>query len=254
MEMISIQNISFSYNDHTVLTDISHDLHRGTFIAVMGPNGSGKTTLLRLIDGILKPTQGIIKLMDKPLGKYRRDMLAREMAYLPQMQMNVFPATVFDTVLLGRKPYIQWNPGNGDRELVSSLLVKLGLDEIAFKDINRLSSGQRQRVFIARALAQEPGVILLDEPTANLDLQHQHEVMALLQHLRSTGITIIVAIHDINLALKYCTEFMLLDEGKLVAIGDHKIINKELIELIYKVKVRVIKEEGETFIVPIKPV
>jgi len=167
--------------------------------------------------------------------------------------MNVFPATVFDTVLLGRKPYIRWSPGKRDKEFASSVLVKLGLDDIALKDINRLSSGQRQRVFIARALAQEPDIILLDEPTANLDLQHQHEVMALLKHLSSTGITIIIAIHDLNLALKYCSEFMLLDEGRQVAQGSHDIISKELIEDIYKVKVRIIKEEEQTFIIPLKP-
>jgi len=254
MEMISLKNISFSYNGHLVIGGISHDFLRGSFTAVMGPNGSGKTTLIRLMNGILKPMQGTVMLRDKPLGKIRQDVLAQEMAYVPQVQMNVFPATVFDTVLLGRKPYIRWTPGKKDKEFTSSVLVKLGLDDIALKDINRLSSGQRQRVFIARALAQEPGIILLDEPTANLDLQHQHEVMALLQHLSSTGITIIIAIHDLNLALKYCSEFMLLDEGRQVAQGNHDIISKELIEEIYKVEVRIIKEEEQTFIIPLKPV
>jgi len=253
MEMISLKDISFSYNGNMVLAGISHDFRRGSFTAVMGPNGSGKTTLIRLMNGILKPLEGSVVIRDRQLDKIKPDVLAQEMAYVPQVQMNVFPATVFDTVLLGRKPYIRWSPGKRDKEFASSVLVKLGLDDIALKDINRLSSGQRQRVFIARALAQEPDIILLDEPTANLDLQHQHEVMALLKHLSSTGITIIIAIHDLNLALKYCSEFMLLDEGRQVAQGSHDIISKELIEDIYKVKVRIIKEKEQTFIIPLKP-
>lgn len=253
MEMIRLKDISFSYNSNLVIAGISHEFIHGSFTAVMGPNGSGKTTLIRLMNKILQPSKGRIIFNDKPLEKLKRDVLARQMAYVPQQQSNIFPATVYDTVLLGRKPYIQWNPHRKDREITSSVLVKLGLENIAFKDINRLSSGQRQRVFIARALAQEPDIILLDEPTANLDLQHQHEVMALLQKLSSTGITIIIAIHDLNLAVKYCSDFMLLNEGVLVASGKKQVLGKDLIEKIYKVKVSIIKEDGETFIIPIKP-
>jgi len=252
--MITLKNISFSYNSKSVIKGVSHAFMRGSFTAVMGPNGSGKTTLIRLMNGLLKPAQGTIMLRDKMMNKIRRDILARDMAYVPQIHTNVFPSIVFDTVLLGRKPYMQWNSGNKDREITAKVLVKLDLDDIAFTDINRLSSGQRQRVFIARALAQKPDIILLDEPTSNLDFQHQHEVMALLQQLSHTGFTIVIAIHDLNLAIKYCTDFVLLDEGKLVAHGNQDIISKELIETIYKVKVRIIREEGETFIIPLKPI
>lgn len=251
--MIKLNNISFSYNGKPVIAGIDHEFLPGSFTAIMGPNGSGKTTLIRLMSRLLRPEQGSIIFNDTPLDKIKRDVLAQQMAYVPQQQSNVFPATVFETVLLGRKPYIQWNPGKDDKEITSATLVKLGLEEIAFKNINQLSSGQRQRVFIARALAQQPGIILLDEPTANLDLQHQHELMALLQELENTGITIIMAIHDLNLAAKYCSDFMLLSEGSLVASGDRKIFNKELIERIYKVQVRIIEEDDNRFILPIKP-
>jgi len=254
MEMISLENIYFSYNHKPILNGINHVFQKGSFTAMMGPNGSGKTTLIRLMNGILKPGNGKIMLNKVDLDKIKRDTIARQMAYVPQQQSNVFPATVFDTVLLGRKPYIQWNPGTRDKEITSKVLIELGLQDIAFKDVNRLSSGQRQRVFIGRALAQQPDIILLDEPTANLDLQHQHELMVLLQQLSSSGITIIVAIHDLNLALKYCSDYMLLNEGKLIAKGGHEIINQELIESIYKVKVRIIQEDGETYIIPLKPI
>lgn len=253
MEMIRLENISFSYNGKKVLHHIRHDFMQGSFTAVMGPNGSGKTTLIRLINGILKPLEGEINIEGKNLARIKAGILAQQMAYVPQMQANIFPATVFDTVLLGRKPYIRWVPSPADKEITSKLLVRLGLDDIAMKDINRLSSGQRQRVFIARALAQEPQVLLLDEPTANLDLQHQHDVMGLLNELRQSGITIVVAIHDLNLALKYCSHFMLLDHGRQVAQGEDKIITKELVEKIYRVRVKIIKENGSTFIVPLEP-
>ncbi len=253
MEMIRLENISFSYNGKKVLRGISHDFLQGSFTAVMGPNGSGKTTLIRLINGILKPLGGEINIEGKNLARIKTGILAQQMAYVPQMQANIFPATVFDTVLLGRKPYIRWVPSPDDKEITSKLLVRLGLDDIAMKDINRLSSGQRQRVFIARALAQEPRVLLLDEPTANLDLQHQHDVMGLLNELRESGITIVVAIHDLNLALKYCSHFMLLDHGRQVAQGAEEIITKELVENIYRVRVKIIKENGSTFIVPLEP-
>jgi iron complex transport system ATP-binding protein len=252
MEIIELRNISFSYNSKTVISNVSHDYIKGSFTAVMGPNGSGKTTLIKLMNGLLKPDMGEIILNDNPLLKTKRELIAQKMAYVPQQQTNVFPSTVFDTVLLGRKPYISWNPKKRDKEIVSSVLLKLGLADIAFKDINQLSGGQRQRVFIARALAQEPQIILLDEPTANLDLQHQHQVMALLQELSNAGITIIIAIHDINLALKYCSQFMLLDNGILVANGAKQILTKNMIEKIYKVKVHMIEKEKETFVIPIK--
>lgn len=249
--MISLENISFSYNGNLVLNRINHIFPRGSITAVMGPNGSGKTTLIRLINGILKPLDGKITVNGKALSQVKPSVLAQQMAYVPQIQTNVFPATVFDTVMLGRKPYIRWTPGNNDKKFTSSILVKLGLEDIALKDINRLSSGQRQRVFIARALAQEPDIILLDEPTANLDLKHQHEVMNLLAELSRAGITIIIAIHDLNLALKYCREFMILDEGVLVAVGNRDIFTVKMIEDVYGVRTKIMKEGEDLYILTI---
>ncbi len=254
MEIIRLEDIKFSYNGNEIIRGISYCFGKGSFTAVMGPNGSGKTTLIRLINGILKPAHGDVLLKGKQIKRIKPAVLAREMAYVPQMQMNTFPATVFDSVMLGRKPYIRWNPDKRDKEITSSLLVKFGLDHIALKDINRLSSGQRQRVFIARALAQEPDIIMLDEPTANLDLQHQHEVMSLLRELAYTGLTIVIAIHDINLALKYCTAFMLLNEGRMADHGGNDIISEEVIEEIYKVRVHIIKEKDQIFVLPLSPV
>lgn len=253
MEMISLEKIQFAYNGFPVIRDVSCRFSKGSFTAILGPNGSGKTTLLRLMNGILFPQQGRIRIGGKDISGFHTRMLARQLAYVPQMQQNVFPATVFDTVLLGRNPYIRWNPGKNDRMITSGIIEKLHLEDIALKDINRLSGGQRQRVFIARALAQEPEIILLDEPTANLDLRHQHEVLGLLKELSRSGITIIMAIHDLNLALKYCPGFMILDQGRQVASGGKEIFSESLLEKVYRVKVKLIKEENETYILPVEP-
>ena len=253
MEMISLSDVHFSYNGLPVIRNVSHKFKKGSFTAVMGPNGSGKTTLIRLMNGMLEPRGGRVSVMGQSTADYSARDLAQEMAYVPQMQQNVFPATVFDTVLLGRNPYIRWSPGIDDRRIVSEILVSLGLDDIALKDINKLSGGQRQRVFIARALAQQPSILLLDEPTASLDLRHQHEVLLLLRELAEGGITVVMAIHDLNLALKYCSEFLILDKGLLVAGGGKEIFREDLIEEVYRVRIKIIREGDQVYIVPIEP-
>lgn len=253
MEMISLSGVHFSYNGLKVIRDVSHKFKKGSFTAVMGPNGSGKTTLIRLMNGMLKPGEGRVNVIGRSTADYSARDLAQEMAYVPQMQQNVFPATVFDTVLLGRNPYIRWSPGKDDRRIASEILVRLGLGDIALKDINRLSGGQRQRVFIARALAQQPSVLLLDEPTASLDLRHQHEVLHLLSELAEGGITVVMAIHDLNLAFKYCGEFMILDRGVLVAAGGKEIFREELIEDVYRVRIKIIRDGDQAYIVPVEP-
>lgn len=248
--MIELIDIRFSYNSSAVIKGISHNFEKGSFTAILGPNGSGKTTLLKLLNNILKPQKGKIMLSGKDLRNLSPRQLAMHVGYVPQFQSNMFPATVFDTVLLGRNPYIRWSPGEDDKRIASEILVRLHLDDIALKDVNHLSGGQRQRVFIARALAQQPEVILLDEPTANLDIRYQHEVFELLGKLSRSGITIIMAIHDLNQALNHCGDFVLMDDGIIAARGDKKIFSEEQLEKIYKVRVKIFREEDHTYILP----
>lgn len=252
--MIEIENISFAYNGIPVLKDISNRIHAGEFIGIIGPNGSGKTTLIRCLNSILKPSHGKVFIEGEDVSKLSANAIARKIAYVPQILNNVFPATVFDTVLMGRKPHLGWAPSKKDFDITSEIIVKLDLNDIALKDINKLSGGQRQRVFIGRALAQEPRIILLDEPTANLDLHHQHEVLSLLHDLSNKGITIIVAIHDLNLAIQYCTRFLLLNSGKLEANGGSEIFSEEIIEKLYQIKVNIVKHNDHTYILPLKPI
>lgn len=250
--MIKIENISFAYNGSLVLENITENIRSGEFIGIIGPNGSGKTTLLRCLNGILQPKYGRILINDENIENMRSNQLARKIAYVPQILNNVFPATVFDTILMGRKPHIGWAPSGTDLDVASEIVVKLDLQDIAMKDINKLSGGQRQRVFIGRALAQEPRIILLDEPTANLDLHHQHEVLSILKELSNSNITVIIAIHDLNLAMQYCSRFLLVHNGKVEARGGIEIFGPEIIEKVYKVKVNVFEEEDHKYIIPLK--
>ncbi len=248
--MIELSDIRFSYNSSAVIKGISHHFEKGSFTAILGPNGSGKTTLLKLLNNILKPRNGKIMLSGKDIRALSPRQLAKHIGYVPQFQSNIFPATVFDTVLLGRNPYIRWSPGEDDKRIASEILVRLHLDDIALKDVNHLSGGQRQRVFVARALAQQPEVILLDEPTANLDIRYQHEVFELLGKLSKSGITIIMAIHDLNQALNHCGDFVLMDDGVIAARGDKNIFSEEQLEKIYKVRIKIYREEDHTYILP----
>ncbi len=250
MVKIELQNLDFGYNGNLVLKNISHQFEKGKLISIVGPNGSGKSTLLKCIDRILKVQKGRILIDAVEISKFKANELAKKIAYVPQSEGGTFPASVFDTVLLGRKPHIQWSPKNDDLKITAATLEKLDLEGISQKSINKLSGGQRQRVFIARALAQQPEILLLDEPTANLDLKHQLEVLKLLKDLSSQGITVIVAIHDLNLALQFSDHFILLKSGELFACGGKEIISNHTIENLYDVKVNVIHNNGDHFIIP----
>ncbi len=247
---LSINNITFGYNGWPVLDHLTEEIHKGDFVAIVGPNGSGKSTLLRCIDGILKPQAGSILLDQEDVHHLDRPSRAKTFGYVPQESGHTPPATVFDTVLMGRKPYIGWRVRERDKQITSRIIHQLHIEDIAMKDVNKLSGGQKQRVFIARALAQQPEILLLDEPTANLDLRHQLEVLQLLQEVSQNNITTMVAIHDLNLAAQYCSRFIMLKDGKIFSSGNKEILTKENIESLYNVKVKIFHAEDRVFFVP----
>lgn len=245
---ITIHDIDFSYNGTPVLEHINCIIEKGDFVVLVGPNGSGKSTLIKCMNGILKPHIGTIMVDNQilpPPGE-----LAKNMAYVPQNEYKRTGLSVFDTVLLGRKPYISWKPANRDLAITADILKTLHLEPVAMKDVNKLSGGQQQTVYIARALAQEPSVLLLDEPTANLDIKHQIEIMDLLKKLSEKEITIIIALHDINMAVRYAGKIMMLKEGKVFAYGGRETITREHIEKLYDVKVQIIRNRNNLFIIP----
>ena len=248
--MIDIQHISFSYQKFLVLRDLNCHIKTGHFVALVGPNGSGKSTLLKCIGGILKIKKGRIFINKQLSASYQPRSLAKIIAYIPQNDNEWASNTVFDTVLTGRKPYIHWHPSRSDLDLVADILKLLGIEELSMRNINKLSGGQKQIVLIARALAQNPKILLLDEPTANLDVRHQLEVMELLKTLSTKGLTIVMAIHDVNMAIRYADYLMMLKDGQVLAYETKEQITCENIETLYDVKIDIVRHNDMTHIIP----
>ena len=248
--------VEFGYGSAPVLKDVCIELAESEMLGVVGPNGAGKSTLLRCIDRILKPQRGSILLDEREIKEMSRMELARKMGYIPQSSAQVFPATVFDTVLMGRRPHIGWRSNEKDMKKVLETLQMLNIKSFAMRDINELSGGQQQKVFIARALTQEPDVLLLDEPTSNLDIKHQLEVMDIIKNIvREKGIAAIMAIHDLNLASRYADRIVMMNGGEVFDAGDAAaVLTPENIKHVYDVEVEVPNHSGRPYIVPIRPV
>lgn len=219
---IALENIQYSYTRTSVLQDITFSVNPGDFFIVIGPNGSGKTTLMKLISGITQPDTGVLKILDRPIGSYKRKNLARQIAFVPQSVAIDFPFTVREVVLMGRAPYqgMLGLENKEDMEKTQQAIIFTGMQNLADRKMNQLSGGECQRAFIARAICQEPSVLLLDEPTASLDLSHQIRIMDLMEKLKAEKqITIVMVSHDVNLAAMYGNRLLLLDKGRIAEIG-----------------------------------
>lgn len=232
MNVLRVRNLSFGYRRKEVLREISFEVKRKELVAILGPNGAGKSTLLKCLAGILK-CEGV-EILGKPISAYTREELARVIGYVPQ---KFYPGMmrVFDVVLLGRRPYMRLRPSREDIEMVESLLERLGLSHLALENASNLSGGELQRVNIARALAQNPEILLLDEPTSNLDPKNQLEVMQIVEDFVRVGKTAIMVVHDINLALRFATRFIFMKDGKIVKDGGKETLKPETFGVVYHV-------------------
>ena len=234
--------VSFAYaSEAAVLNGVDLQLHRSEVCALLGPNGVGKTTLLRLLLGLLRPTSGEIMFEGRRLAGMPIRERALRLAYVPQEAMPRFPMTVFEAVLLGRKPYMRWGPGKNDLARTASVLERMGLESLAQKPVADLSGGQRQKVALARAFVQGTDWIVLDEPVSNLDLRHQLEVLQLVRDAaNNSNIGVLLSLHDINLAARYAHKVALLHRseqgGCVVAHGKpHEVLTAERISHTYGV-------------------
>ncbi len=217
--MIELRHITVSFGDRRILDDISVDIAEGRITAVMGPNGCGKTTLLRCIDGLWQPNGGEVLIDGKPVQDYSARALAQKVAFVRQHAQTDFDFSAFETVLMGRNPYQKrlQNESQADWDIVEQCMRQTNTWHLRFSKPGQMSGGELQRVMIARALAQQTPVLLLDEPVSSLDIAHQLEIMRLLRDAKEK--TIVIVIHDLNLALQFCDDLLLFHEGKLVYQG-----------------------------------
>jgi iron complex transport system ATP-binding protein len=234
-----------------VLDDVELDVTAGEVLGLVGPNGSGKSTLLQCINRVRTPDSGTAVVDGIDLADIDRGGIARRVGYVPQEESDTFPSTVFDTVLMGRRPHIDWQPSDEDLEVVGEIVELLGLEEYAMRALDEISGGQRQKVLIGRALAQEADVLLLDEPTSSLDLRHQLEVMDLLSNrVQRQDMAAVVAIHDLNLAARYCQKVVMLHNHEVHAAGSSEVLTPEHIRQVYNVDVTIHDVDGRRIIVP----
>lgn len=251
---LGVKDLEFAYDSVLVLKNVNLEVKEGEILSLVGPNASGKTTLLKCMNNILKPQSGSVLVDGDELANLEKREIAKKIGYVPQMEDEGFPTTVFDTILMGRRPHSSWRPSSKDINVVSRIVKSLGLENLSMSDLNEVSGGQRQKVMIARALAQEPEVLLLDEPTSNLDLRHQLEIMDKVREQTDKGISVVIAIHDLNLASRYSDRLVMLKDGEIFAVGGPEILNSDNVESVYRVKVRIEGNNGERRIIPERPI
>lgn len=249
--ILSVQGLRFTYPSRQVLDEISFSVDKGDCLAVLGTNGVGKSTLLKCLNRILKPQSGTVFIKKDELSSLGRTELARKLGYVSQKQ-EIVRCTVFDAVLLGRTPYIKWDVNQKDLEVTEKVLRMLELERFSMRYLDELSGGELQKVVIARALAQEPEVLLLDEPTSNLDLKNQLEVVGIIKKVvRTQKIAAVVTMHDLNLALRFANKFLMLKNGTIFAAGGMDIMTPENVESVYSVPVTIERCREVPVVVPL---
>ena len=248
---LKIDDLVFSYSSVPVLNDVTLDLNGPKLISILGPNGVGKSTLIHCINKILTPVSGTVMIDGQNVGGIKLKDMAKIVGYVPYSSNDTFPLTVVDTVLMGRHPYSTWNSLDHDLDIVYDTLERLGISDLAMRPFNELSAGQHQKVMLARGLVQEPKVLLLDEPTSNLDVRHQLDVVKMLRELsREKNMLVVMICHDINIAAKFSDEIILLDKGTVYAVGTpDEVITPTNLEEVYGVESVVINDLGSPHVI-----
>ncbi len=236
-DALSVDKLAHAFDGRTVLTALGFAVPSGSFFTIIGPNGSGKTTLLKLMVGLLRPQAGGLTVLGRPIAAYSVRQLARAMAYVPQTVPPTFAFTVQQVVLMGRAPHLGLLglESAADLDLAREAMRLADVEHLSRRRLDQLSGGEQQRVLIARAICQQPRILLLDEPTAALDLAHQAAVMDLMERLKhDQGITIVMVSHDLNLAAMYADQILLLDQGRMAGLGPPQtVLDFNLLEKVY---------------------
>lgn len=243
--MISTQKLSVAYGDNTIIENLSVTIPKGKVTALIGPNGCGKSTLLKTLSRINKPQAGEVFIEQQPLTRIKDKVLAQRLSLLPQVLVSPEGITVRKLVEYGRSPYVShWGKlSKQDTEIVEQAMAETGVDDLAAQNVESLSGGQRQRAWIAMVLAQDTEIVMLDEPTTYLDLSHQIELMSLMRAMNEQGKTVIVVLHDLNQACRYCDHLVVLKKGQLVAQGaPEQVFTEQLLEDVFELDAVVIQD------------
>lgn len=230
MGTVKVDDLCFGYDKRSVFNGLSVEFHKGDFCTIMGLNGSGKTTLLKCITGLLKPSSGTVMIDGKDIGAYSVREKAKHIAYVSQYQELVFEISVRDYVMMGRNPYQRpWSMAEeSDTEVVEEAMRRCNVSQFQDTMMQSLSGGERQRAMIARAIAQQTDILILDEPLSNIDITHKFEIMDILEELnRGRGVTILIVLHDLPIAVQYSKQILLLKNGKMEQFGDKNAVLTE---------------------------
>lgn len=249
---LEIKNLSVAYGDTPVLRSLDVSAASGEVLGVIGPNGCGKSTFIKTLAGIIEPASGSVRIDDLDLVTLPKNEMAKRVGYVPQDFRQLASITVLDTVTIGRRPHVSWALTKKDFQIVDSAMRSLAILPLAQKRLDQLSGGERQKVFIARALAQQPSVYLFDEPTSALDIRHQIAVFRLIRSLaHDQGAAVLVVVHDLNFAQYYADRILLMKKGQVVAQGTPtEVMTRDAIRDVYGVDMRSIVTDSGSYILP----
>lgn len=247
---MEIDGLSQGYGRESVIEDISFSAESGELLTILGPNGCGKSTLIKTLCNVRKPRSGTITVDGVETSTMDPRELAKLIGYVPQTITSSGYSTVYDLVLIGRKPYVDWNYSHEDLQIAAEAMMTMNVNTYLDKDVSELSGGQRQRVFIARALAQDPEFYIFDEPTSSFDLRNQLDTMRIMKNIvRQKNACLIVALHDLNLAIRYSDRVMVLDKKGIYDIGKPAdVITSEMIKDVYGVSADIVSDSHGLFV------
>jgi len=254
--ILNVCGLAFGYTSSHTLKDVNITAQQGEFISLMGPNGSGKTTLMRCINKILKIQGGSVKIDGNDTLGLSRDSISRLCTTVPADIPTDFSLNTRDFVMLGRSPYITniWWESEEDHDIVEKAMWDFGILHYSERKLHELSSGERARALLAKGVVQMPKLMMVDEPSAHLDLKYKVQVMEMLRGLSKSGITVIMASHDINLVTRYSDKIMMLSDGRIVSYGrPDEVITKDSIKEVFNIDVKVIVDEGVPYVIPSPP-
>ena len=249
---LEIRHLNFSYGERSILKDLNATICRGRLTAIAGPNGVGKTTFLKCLARIQTPDSGTISFEGRDITKASIKEMAKMQAYVPQNTSLSFALTVQEYISLGRRPYVEWSFSEEDTQIIEENIAYLDLDRFRNNMLDELSGGERQKVILARALVQQPQIMLLDEPTSALDVKHQLEVMRILDTIaKERDCAIAMVVHDLSLIERYADDTILMSDGQIISQGStHETLTLENIEMAYGVKALIIDTEHGKAVLP----